>query len=175
MREPDSPRFSSDEVCPDKGELFGLQQMPELAASASRSDRANQRHWELRKSGCAFRRSGSTALLLRTMHAGMARRANVDLRKAARRFVFSTSHFAAPMSPAYPPGARCKAGPSADAIVARQRSSISINRVWPKYGDQRQARPAPIHWSSPMGGTAVDTCKQKEAATLANRMCYLDR
>src|SRR5437879_10626369 len=109
------------------------------------------------------------------MHAGNAPRATGNRRKAARLLAFSTSNFAAPMSPAYPPGARCKAGPSADAIVARQRSSISTDRVWTKYGDQRQATPAPIHWSSPMGGTAVDTCKQKEAATLANRMCYLDR
>src|SRR5438128_6940595 len=175
MREPDSPRFSSDEVCPDKGELFGLQRMPELAASASRSDRANQRHWELRKSGCAFRRSGSTALLLRTVHAGMARRANVDLHKAARRFVFSTSHFAAPMSPASLPGGRCRVGLFAGAIVERQRSNISTNHAWTKYQDQQQATPAPIHWGSPMGGTAVETCKQKEAATLANRMCYLHR
>ncbi len=141
----------------------------QFPALNSQPTQANQFHWELRKSGCAFRRSGSTALLLRTVHAGMARRANVDPHKAARRFVFSTSHFAAPMSPAYPPGARRKAGPSADAIVARQRSSISTDRAWTKYRDQRQATPEPIRWSSPMGGTAVDTCKQKEAATLANR------
>src|SRR6266581_2216323 len=116
MREPDSPRFSSSEVCPDKGKFFDLGQMFEILDSQfpvlnPQPGQANQCHWELRKSGCAFRRSGSTALLLRTAHAGKARRANVDLHKAARRFVFSTSHFAAPISPAYPPGARCKAGP----------------------------------------------------------------
>src|SRR5437879_6557929 len=163
MREPDSPRFSSDEVCPDKGELFGLQQMPELAASASRSDRANQRHWELRKSGCAFRRSGSTALLLRTVHAGMARRANVDLHKAARPFSFSTSHFPMPMIPASLPDGRYRAGLFAGAIVAMQRSNISTNREWTEYQDPNRAKQARVGLNRHMHEIAAGPSKQTEA------------
>src|SRR5438552_4782781 len=149
MREPDSPRFSSGEVCPDKGELFGLRQMSELAASASRSDPANQPHWELRKSGCAFRSSESTALPLRTPRARMSPRANVDLHNAARRFSFSTSHFAMPMIPASLPDGRYRAGLFADAIVERQRSNISTNRAWTEYQDPHRAKQARVGLNSP--------------------------
>src|SRR5437667_6558868 len=169
MREPDSPSFSSDEVCPDKGGLFGLQQIPEFAASASRSDRANQRHWELRKSGCAFRRSGSIALRLRIARAGMPHRADVDAHKPARPFVFSTSHFAMPMIPASLPDGRYRAGLFADAIVARQRSNISTNRAWTEYQDPHRAKQAPVDLNSPMRGIAAETSQQKEAASPANR------
>src|SRR6202035_2459398 len=100
MPESDLPNSSSGGACPDREELFGLQQMPEVAALASRTDPANQRHWELRKSGCALRRHGSIALRLRTARAGTPRHANLGFHKAARRFFSSISHFATPMIPA---------------------------------------------------------------------------
>src|SRR6266487_3970186 len=174
MREPDSPRFSSSEVCPDKGKFFDLGQMFEILDSQfpvlnPQPGQANQCHWELRKSGCAFRRSGSTALPLRTTRARMSPRANVDRHKAARRFSVSTSHFAMPMIPASLPDGRYRAGLFADAIVARQRSNISTNRAWTEYQDPHRAKLARVGLNSPMREIAAGTSQQKEAATPANR------
>src|SRR5882724_10936278 len=103
-REPDEPRFSLDEVCPGRAELFGLEQIFEMAGSPlptlnSRADLVNRRRWELCKPGCACHRRGWIALPLRTKHAGTRRRANACFHKAAQRFVFSTLHFATPTVP----------------------------------------------------------------------------
>src|SRR6266516_4634917 len=88
---------------------------------------ANRRHWELCKSGCAFRRRGWIAPPLRTMRAGMQRRADVDFGKAARQFAFSTLHFATPTLPTSHARERYRVGLSANAIAVKQRRSISIN------------------------------------------------
>src|SRR6266480_2683044 len=107
---------------------------------------------------------GSIALPLHTARGGTPRRAGGDLHKAAPRFVFSTSHFLTPRVPASPPGEQCRADASDDAIVVRQRSSISTSHAWTECRDYRQARQVAIGLSSPMSGTAVEMYELKEAA-----------
>src|SRR5437899_11926346 len=109
------------------------------------------------------------------MRAGMTRRANVDFHKAAQRIVFSIPHFATPMIPASLPGARCRVGLFAGAIVERQRSNISTNRAWTEYQDQHQAKQARVDLNSPMRGIAVGTSQQKGAASPANRRHFVRR
>ena len=74
-----------------------------------------------------------------------------------------------PMIPASLPGAQCRVGLFADAIVERQRSNISTNHAWKEYQDQRQAKLARVDLNSPMRGIAAETSQQKEAANPVNR------
>src|SRR5262245_39385853 len=118
---------------------------------------------------------GSIALPLRTARVGTPRRAGGDLHKAARPFVFSTSHFAMPMIPTFPPGERHRAGLSAGAIVAKRKSSISTNRAWKGCRDQRRAERASADWSSPIRGAELERLGQKQVAISLYRRRCLDR
>jgi hypothetical protein len=173
-RESSSPRSSLDVVCRGKAGFFGPWQTRQtghcqFSSMICRVARANQRHWESHKLGCAIHRRGSTALPLRTRHAGKRPCASIHFSKAVRQCVFSTSHFAMPTTPASPPDARCRADLSADAIGAKRRSNISTNRAQTRCRDQRQAKPAGVALSNPMCGTAVEMFEQKEAPIRANR------
>src|SRR5690348_7700572 len=99
MHESNLPRFSWDEVAQGKEEFFDF---VIGFACCFRSAPANQPHWESRKSDSTTHELRTTTLPIHTMPADRRLRVNVDFRKAAPRFFFSTARFVAPMSPACP-------------------------------------------------------------------------
>src|SRR3982750_2158485 len=172
MRESNLRRFSSDEVALGKEEFFDF---VIRFARCSRSEPANELHWESHKQGSTARELGKITLPLRTTPAGKRPRVNVDFHKAALRFFFSTAHSAAPMVPACLPDERCMAGPCIDANAAKRRNNISINRGRTERPDRRQAWQAQADWRSPTRAVADEMSRPKAAAIPASQERFVRR